>query len=146
MLLGTGTLLYLQSPLPSEASRGNRFGPQAVAPLRYCVTSGAPQIYVPRLPGIPNEFPYLPDEWRLGYEDVWLTTADGVRLHAWLMWPAHWGPAERRSRPTVMFFQENAGNMAFRCVLCAVRIDDRLQCSHWRSSLQTTPYLLQCSP
>ena len=79
----------------------------------------APQIYVPRLPGIPNEYPYLPDQWRLGYEDVWLTTADGVRLHAWLMWPEHWGAAERRSRPTVVFFQENAGNMAFRWVLTA---------------------------
>lgn len=48
------------------------------------------------------------------FEDVWLTTADGLRLHAWLVWPPHWGPEERRRRPTVLFYQENAGNMAFR--------------------------------
>ena len=73
------------------------------------------QIYVPRLPGIPNEYPYHPDAFGLAYEDIWLTAADGVRLHAWLMWPPHWSEEQRRSRPTVMFFQENAGNMAFRC-------------------------------
>ncbi|PSC75999.1 alpha beta-hydrolase superfamily isoform B [Micractinium conductrix] len=71
-------------------------------------------IYVPRLPGIPAEYPYLPDAFRLAYEDAWLTTADGLRLHAWMVWPPHWGEAERRSRPTVLFFQENAGNMAYR--------------------------------
>ena len=73
-----------------------------------------PQIYVPRLPGIPSDYPYFPDAFHLAYEDVWLTTADGLRLHAWLMWPRHWGPDERQRRPTVLFFQENAGNMAFR--------------------------------
>lgn len=73
-----------------------------------------PQIYVPRLPGIPSDYPYYPDAFSLGYEDVWLTTADGLRLHAWLMWPRHWGPEERQRHPTVIFFQENAGNMAFR--------------------------------
>lgn len=43
------------------------------------------------------------------------TTRDGLRLHAWLMWPRHWSAEERRRRPTVLFCQENAGNMAFRC-------------------------------
>lgn len=71
-------------------------------------------IYVPRLPGIPNDYPYLPDSFGMAFEDVWVTTRDGLRLHAWIMFPPHWGEAERRSRPTVMFFQENAGNMAFR--------------------------------
>lgn len=42
------------------------------------------------------------------------TTKDGLRLHAWLMWPRHWSAEERRRRPTVLFCQENAGNMAFR--------------------------------
>lgn len=37
-----------------------------------------------------------------------------VRLHAWLMWAPHLDEAARRARPTVIFFQENAGNMAFR--------------------------------
>ncbi|KAI7839221.1 hypothetical protein COHA_007034 [Chlorella ohadii] len=71
-------------------------------------------LYVPRLPGIPNEYPYLPDAFHLNFEDIWLTTKDGLRLHAWLMWPRHWSAEERRRRPTVLFCQENAGNMAFR--------------------------------
>lgn len=71
-------------------------------------------IYVPRLPGIPNEYPYLPDAFGLSYEDVEIIAADGVRLHAWLMWAPHLDEAARRARPTVIFFQENAGNMAFR--------------------------------
>lgn len=29
------------------------------------------QLYVPRLPGIPNDYPYYPDAFRLAYEDVW---------------------------------------------------------------------------
>lgn len=65
----------------------------------------APQIYVPRLPGIPAEYPYRPDAFGLDYEDVWLTAADGTRLHAWLMWPRQWGPDVRHTRPTVLFFQ-----------------------------------------
>lgn len=44
------------------------------------------------------------------------TTRDGLRLHAWMMWPRHWSAEERRRRPTVLFCQENAGNMAFRYV------------------------------
>jgi hypothetical protein len=63
---------------------------------------------------MPNEYPYTPDQWGMGYEDVWLTTPDGLRLHAWYMWPAHWDAAQRRAAPTVVFFQENAGNMAYR--------------------------------
>ena len=43
------------------------------------------------------------------FEDIWLTAADGVALHAWLMWPRHWGSKPRRERPIVIFFQENAG-------------------------------------
>lgn len=69
---------------------------------------------MPRIPGIPSDYPYHPDAFGMAYEDLWLTTPDGLRLHAWLMWPAHWGPAQRRARPTLVFFQENAGNMAFR--------------------------------
>ena len=48
-------------------------------------------------------------------QDVWLTAADGTRLHAWFMWPSEWdgqegGPrAQLRRRPVVLFFQENAG-------------------------------------
>lgn len=74
-------------------------------------------IYIPKLPGVPAELAYFPDQFGMAFEDVWLTTKDGKRLHAWLMWPGRWGAdvaALRRRRPTVMFFQENAGNMSFR--------------------------------
>jgi len=45
----------------------------------------------------------------MNYKDVYLTTSDGVRLHAW--WLCHDDPT---SRPTVLFFHANASNMGFR--------------------------------
>ena len=59
-------------------------------------------------------YPYQPDEFGLEFEDVWLEAGDGVKLHAWMMWPARWAAEQRRRRPVVVFFQENAGNMAYR--------------------------------
>ena len=43
-----------------------------------------------------------------------LTARDGTKLHAWYLHPMGWGKATRRQRPTILFFQENAGNMTFR--------------------------------
>ncbi|KAK9832839.1 hypothetical protein WJX81_005824 [Elliptochloris bilobata] len=72
-------------------------------------------IYIPRIPGVPNTFPYLPDKFGLEYEDVWLTAADGTKLHAWYLYPRTLpSAAARRRRPAVLFLQENAGNMALR--------------------------------
>jgi hypothetical protein len=72
------------------------------------------QLYVPRLPGVSNEYPHLPDAFQLRYEDVWLTTSDGLTLHAWLMSAPELSEQQRRAAPTVIFCQENAGNMAWR--------------------------------
>lgn len=36
------------------------------------------QLYVPRLPGIPNEYPYLPDAFHLNFEDIWLVSLLGT--------------------------------------------------------------------
>ncbi len=48
-------------------------------------------------------------------QDVWLTAADGTRLHAWYLHPRTLpSAAQRRARPAVLFLQENAGNMALR--------------------------------
>ena len=47
-------------------------------------------------------------------QDVDLTARDGTKLHAWYLHPMGWGKATRRQRPTILFFQENAGNMTFR--------------------------------
>jgi fermentation-respiration switch protein FrsA (DUF1100 family) len=48
-----------------------------------------------------------PRDWGLDYEDVTLTTDDGVGLHGWLI-PA---PSSRR---TLLFFHGNAGNISHR--------------------------------
>lgn len=71
-------------------------------------------IYVPRIPGVSNELVYTPDKFGFSFEDVWLTAADGVKLHSWFMWPADWKSEVLSSKPTIIFFQENAGSMAWR--------------------------------
>lgn len=84
-------------------------------------------IYVPKIPGVPEvHYNYQPDRWNLAYEDIEVTAADGVRLHAWLVWLKHWTKEHMEQRPVVMFFQENAGTMSFRIPflkLLALRLD-----------------------
>jgi hypothetical protein len=43
-----------------------------------------------------------------------LTAADGTKLHAWLLTWRGWSPSEAASKPLMVFFQENAGNMSHR--------------------------------
>ena len=58
-------------------------------------------------------------------------------MHAWYLHPKGWTLASRKQRPTVLFFQENAGNMSFR--LPFLRLLARyLDCSIF------APRLLQC--
>jgi len=57
-------------------------------------------------------FPYptldqTPVEWGVAYEDVFLDTEDGVRLHGWYI-PHH------GSKQTLLFFHGNAGNISHR--------------------------------
>lgn len=57
-------------------------------------------------------FPYAtldqtPAEWGLVYEDVFLDTEDGVRLHGWYI-PRH------GSKQALLFFHGNAGNISHR--------------------------------
>ncbi|KAG5595999.1 hypothetical protein H5410_037231 [Solanum commersonii] len=42
-------------------------------------------VYVPVLPGLTKAYPITPARLRLLYEDVWLRSSDGVRLHAWFI-------------------------------------------------------------
>ncbi|KAK9102489.1 hypothetical protein Sjap_019743 [Stephania japonica] len=42
-------------------------------------------VYVPVLPGLTKSYPITPSRLRLAYEDVWLFSSDGVRLHAWFI-------------------------------------------------------------
>lgn len=72
-------------------------------------------LYVPRLPGVPDyDERLVPERYGFDAEDVWLTAADGTKLHAWLLVLRGWTREMKRTRPVVMFFQENAGNMSHR--------------------------------
>lgn len=80
-------------------------------------------VYVPVLPGLTKSYPITPARLRLSYEDVWLRSSDGVRLHAWFikLFPDCRGP-------TIIFFQENAGNIAHRLEMVRIMLQ-RLQCN-----------------
>ncbi|GKV13939.1 hypothetical protein SLEP1_g24897 [Rubroshorea leprosula] len=76
-------------------------------------------VYVP----LTKSYEITPAHLRLTYEDVWLRSSDGVNLHAWFI---KLSPDCRG--PTILYFQENAGNIADR--LGTVRIMLlRLQCN-----------------
>ncbi|XP_073052396.1 alpha/beta hydrolase domain-containing protein WAV2-like isoform X1 [Primulina eburnea] len=80
-------------------------------------------VYVPVVPGLTKSYPITPARLRLFYEDVWLTSSDGVRLHSWFikLLPDCRGP-------TILFFQENAGNIAHRLEMVQIMLQ-RLQCN-----------------
>uniref|UniRef100_A0A164TJG5 Peptidase S9 prolyl oligopeptidase catalytic domain-containing protein n=1 Tax=Daucus carota subsp. sativus TaxID=79200 RepID=A0A164TJG5_DAUCS len=80
-------------------------------------------IYVPVVPGLTKSYPITPARLRLLYEDVWLRSSDGVKLHAWFIKLA---PDSRG--PTIVFFQENAGNIAHRLEMVRIMLQ-RLQCN-----------------
>jgi len=70
-------------------------------------------IYMPDAPlRFPNQNPQGyrdPSEMDLAYEDVYITTADNVKLHGWFI------KHEKSSQcPTVVYFHENAGNIGTR--------------------------------
>ncbi|KNA22043.1 hypothetical protein SOVF_037720 [Spinacia oleracea] len=80
-------------------------------------------VYVPVLPGLTKSYPITPARLRLLYEDVWLRSEDGVKLHAWFIQRI---PDCRG--PTILFFQENAGNIAHRLEMVRIMIQ-KLQCN-----------------
>lgn len=48
-----------------------------------------------------------PTDWEMEYEDVWLQTEDGVRLHGWYL-------PHPQARRVLLFFHGNAGNISHR--------------------------------
>ncbi|XP_047943279.1 alpha/beta hydrolase domain-containing protein WAV2-like [Salvia hispanica] len=80
-------------------------------------------VYVPVLPGLTKSYPITPARLRLLYEDVWLTSSDGVRLHAWFI-----KLSSDCKGPTILFFQENAGNIAHRLEMVRIMLQ-QLQCN-----------------
>lgn len=80
-------------------------------------------VYVPVLPGGTKSYSMTPARFRLLYEDIWLRSSDGVRLHAWFIRLA---PDSRG--PTILFFQENAGNIAHRLEMVYLMLQ-KLECN-----------------
>ncbi|XP_042438323.1 alpha/beta hydrolase domain-containing protein WAV2-like [Zingiber officinale] len=80
-------------------------------------------VYVPVLPGLARAYPITPARLRLDYEDVFFRSSDGVRLHAWFVKQSPWKPG-----PTVLFFQENAGNIAHRLEFVQIMMQ-KLHCN-----------------
>ncbi|XP_020258451.1 protein bem46-like [Asparagus officinalis] len=76
-----------------------------------------------RRSGLPRSYSVNPSRFNLDYEDVWLTSEDGVRLHSWFV--KHSPPLKG---PTILFFQENAGNIAHRLEFVRLMMQ-RLQCN-----------------
>ena len=60
-----------------------------------------------------RQLPLEPAELGLAYRDIWLRTADGVRLHGWFL------PSRGTSRGTVLFFHGNAQNIGTHLTLVA---------------------------
>ncbi|DBA03096.1 TPA: hypothetical protein N0F65_003343 [Lagenidium giganteum] len=86
-------------------------------------------LYFPTIPGAPkltsdNPAGYRnPGEFSIDYEDVNITTADGVKLHAWLMKQPNY-----KTQATVVFFHGNAGNIGFR-LPNAVHLFRKVKCN-----------------
>ncbi|XP_072971346.1 alpha/beta hydrolase domain-containing protein WAV2 isoform X1 [Typha angustifolia] len=98
-------------------------GGMAVVGMAALVAFQERLVYVPELPGLARAYTITPARLRLDYEDVWLHSSDGVRLHSWFI--KH-SPARRG--PTILFFQENAGNIAHRLEFVRLMMQ-RLQCN-----------------
>ena len=63
----------------------------------------------PHMIYIPNrEVALTPVNLGLRFDDIYLTTADGVKINGWFV------PSGQPSRLTVLFFHGNAGNISHR--------------------------------
>lgn len=73
-------------------------------------------LYHPVIPGMsktpdenPDGFRNPKEHWNVPYENHMIPTSDGEKIHAWLMLQPN-----SASKPTVIYFHGNAGNMGFR--------------------------------
>ncbi|KAK6139633.1 hypothetical protein DH2020_026617 [Rehmannia glutinosa] len=82
-------------------------------------------VYVPVLPGFTKSYPITPERLRLLYEDVWLTSSDGVRLHAWFikLLPDCRGTISRELSPSLL-----TTDIAHRLEMVRIMLQ-RLQCN-----------------
>ncbi|KAK4257848.1 hypothetical protein QN277_007382 [Acacia crassicarpa] len=98
-------------------------GGLVVAGMALLVALQEKLVYVPVVPGLTKSYPITPARLRLIYEDVWLRSSDGVRLHSWFIKLV----PECRG-PTILFFQENAGNIAHRLEMVRIMLQ-KLNCN-----------------
>ncbi|KAI8053299.1 Alpha/Beta hydrolase protein [Syncephalis plumigaleata] len=83
-------------------------------------------IYLARFPEGSRTAVDKPSDYDLPYEEVWLRSADGVRLQAYLITRAT--PSETARAPTVFYCQANAGNIGHRLPI-AEKIYRRCGCN-----------------
>jgi fermentation-respiration switch protein FrsA (DUF1100 family) len=60
-----------------------------------------------------------PADWGMAFDEVTLTTSDGVRLHAWFL-PARQGERRTTGPNTLLFLHGNAGNISYRSESLAI--------------------------
>ena len=59
-----------------------------------------------------NPSPFAnPKQQGLDYEEVWITTKDGLRLHAWWIPSDPSTTTDHRKAPTLVFYHANAGSL-----------------------------------
>ncbi len=61
-----------------------------------------------------RELDGTPNQVGLKYQDVWLTTHDGVKIHGWYL------PAAATNPPAILFLHGNAGNISHRLEKLAI--------------------------
>lgn len=77
-------------------------------PLGWLLLNGWMYLQQPAMVFIPFDRPQqTPADWGLDYEEIWLLTADGVKLHGWYL------PVPG-ARQVVLFLHGNAGNISHR--------------------------------
>ncbi|RYR77231.1 hypothetical protein Ahy_A01g001685 [Arachis hypogaea] len=113
-------------------------GGLVVAGMALLVAFQEKLVYVPVLPGLSKAYAITPSRLSLTYEDIWLTSSDGVRLHAWFikLFPNCRGP-------TILFFQENAGSILFSMLLNA--LTTVLDIAHRLEMVRIMLQQLQCN-
>lgn len=70
-------------------------------------------LYFPQMPAGSRDPTQMikPQTFGLDAEEVWITSEDGVKIHAWLLWT---DMAKRHAAPTFVYFHGNAGNISHR--------------------------------
>mmetsp|Transcript_25142 Transcript_25142/g.32803 ORF Transcript_25142/g.32803 Transcript_25142/m.32803 type:complete len:356 (-) Transcript_25142:168-1235(-) len=87
-------------------------------------------LYYPSMPGLPKRPQENPEGFRspadygIEYEDMYATTSDGITVHGWLMKQQK----DPQSKPTIIFFHGNAGNIGFR-LMNASQMYHKLGCN-----------------